>query len=221
MISTLIITGGSINKDFARNFINQKKFTNMIAVDGGLKVTDQLGLVPNMIVGDFDTIEPEILAKYKNQEHIEMRRFNPVKDFTDTESAIKAAIEIGSEEIFILGGTGSRLDHTLANIQLLQLPLEKRIPAYIINEQNKIMLIDEHTKELVFEQNEDSYPFLSLIPLTEVVEGITISGVKYPLENSTFYLNKMISLGVSNEITSKQAELSVKKGTLIVIRSCD
>lgn len=220
MNNTLIVTGGSISKKIVEHVFERQNFETIIAVDGGLKYIDEMHIQPNIIVGDFDTINPEILHKYEHQKDIILKRFDPVKDFTDTESAMKVAVEIGSEEITILGGTGTRLDHTIANIQLLQIPLKKHIRTCIINDNNKIVLLDAESGIEVLPKNE-KYKYLSLIPLTEIVKGVTIEGVKYPLNKTTFYLNERISLGVSNEIISSEATVSVDQGILIVIQSCD
>lgn len=90
----------------------------MIAVDGGLKGAKELGLVPDVIVGDFDSVDPAVLAFYRKMEHI-VWEVPAGKDDTDTELALKRAMAMGAGEIVILGATGGRLDHMIGNIQLL------------------------------------------------------------------------------------------------------
>ena len=124
---TLIISGGNIEVDLALKVLNNH-FEHIIGVDGGLKFCYDHKVVPTRIVGDFDTLEPKILAWYKSHTHIEIREFNPVKDATDTQIAVELALELGSGQITILGGTGTRLDHVLGNIQTMYLALKRACP---------------------------------------------------------------------------------------------
>ena len=130
----LIITGGRIDEDFALSLLEKKKFEHMIVVDGALAFWDKVEKNPDItchfdhLVGDFDTISPEILKNYLDREDIEVHRFNPEKDYTDTDIALKLAIHLiksetgkadAKSEIWLLGATGTRADHMLANMQLL------------------------------------------------------------------------------------------------------
>lgn len=102
----LIITGGTIDLDFAGSFLENERFDKVIAVDAGLERAAALGLVPDLIVGDFDTVKPEILERYRRMEHIVWDVHQPEKDETDTELALQKAQAIGSGEIAVLGATG-------------------------------------------------------------------------------------------------------------------
>ena len=130
----LIITGGRIDEDFALSLLEKEKFEHMIVVDGALAFWDKVEKNPDItchfdhLVGDFDTISPEILKNYLDREDIEVHRFNPEKDYTDTDIALKLAIHLtksetgkadAKSEIWLLGATGTRADHMLANMQLL------------------------------------------------------------------------------------------------------
>ena len=221
MNNTLIITGGTLDLDFALEYIKNTKYNNIIAVDGGLKAVFKLNIVPNHIVGDFDTIEESILAKYLYNPNIKIHKYNPEKDFTDTYIAVKLAVDMESSSIDILGGTGTRLDHTLANLQMLQLPLEKAITATILNPQNKIRLLGEQLNSLVIKKSKNSYKYISLIPMTDQVIGISTKGLKYNLINRVFDKSINISLGVSNEILDNECTISIYKGKLLVIEAQD
>jgi thiamine pyrophosphokinase len=220
MTETLIITGGRIEHDFALDFLNkkQKDFTHIIGVDGGLKFCYEQDIVPTRIVGDFDTLDPAILKWYQEQTDIEIRKFNPVKDATDTQIAVELALELGSGSITILGGTGTRLDHVLGNIQTLYLPFEKKVPCQIVDAHNRIRLIEGRQ---MLKKEEQYGNYFSLIPLTTRVEGVTLRGVKYPLENRDFTVLGTGSLGVSNEIMEAQAEITIESGIFILIESRD
>ena len=100
----LIITGGRIDEDFALSLLEKEKFEHMIVVDGALAFWDKVEKNPDItchfdhLVGDFDTISPEILKKYLDREDIEVHRFNPEKDYTDTDIALKLAIHLTKSE---------------------------------------------------------------------------------------------------------------------------
>lgn len=213
-MNTLIVTGGKTDKNFVKEHLNHNKYDIIIAVDKGLEIFDICGIKPQYIVGDFDSIDKNILIKYE-KENLEIIRLNPEKDLTDTHSAIELAIKKGSTDITIIGAIGTRMDHTIANIHILKIALDKNIQIKIINENNEIRLINRDTE--VYKDNR--YKYLSLIPLTTKVEGVTLKGLKYLLDNATLYIGD--SIGVSNEQFDDIAEIKMKNGILILIRSID
>ena len=115
----LILTGGKLSLAFAGSFLKEHKFEKVVAVDGGLEAAKELDIIPDVIVGDFDTVHPEILAYYRKMEHIVWEVHQPEKDDTDTELAIKRALAMNCSHITLLGATGGRLDHMIGNIHLL------------------------------------------------------------------------------------------------------
>lgn len=213
-MKTLIITGGKINKNFAKKYLKSNKYDIIIAVDKGLETIDYLKLQPQYVLGDFDSVNTKILEKYKTQ-NIKIIKLNPEKDLTDTHSAIDLALKLKSTEITILGAIGTRLDHTMANIHILKQALDKNIKAKIVNEKNEIELIN---KEIIIKKD-DNYKYVSIIPLTTNVTGITIEGMKYIINDYTLSIGD--SLGVSNEQIDKEAKISIKTGILVVIKSKD
>ena len=215
---TLIVSGGRIGRDFALSFLEKEKFDRMIGVDNGLRFLFDNGIRPTHVVGDFDTADPELVDYYRQQKEIEMRTFNPVKDSTDTQIAIELALELHSTEIVILGGTGSRLDHVLGNIQSLMLAKKQGVSCVILDENNRIQLIDGET---VLEKEKQYGTYVSLIPLTTEVTGVDLIGFKYPLENYTFTSTGSAGFGVSNEITAKEGKIRIKSGIFVMIESKD
>ena len=213
-MNTLIVTGGEINKNFLKKHLKINKYDIIIAVDKGLETLDILNINPNYVVGDFDSIDKTILRKYENTQ-IEIIKLNPEKDLTDTHSAINLAIGLKSKKIIIIGAIGTRLDHTIANIHILKLAIDKGINIKIINETNEITLINNSIK-IYKDQN---YKYISLIPLTTTVENITLKGFKYHLTKRTLYIGD--SLGISNEQLQQEGEIQLEKGILILIRSKD
>ena len=215
MLKTIIVSGGDINKNFLEKLNLKNKFNNIIASDKGLEALDKCNIKPNYIIGDFDSLNEKVLNKYINDEEIKIIKLNPEKDYTDTHMALKLAIELKSTDITIIGAIGSRLDHTLANINILKEALEKKVACRILNENNNITLINKN----ITIKKEEEYPYISLIPLTTNVTGVTLNGFKYPLDNATMEIGK--SIGVSNEQIEDNATIKLEEGILIIIRSKD
>lgn len=217
----LLFSGGTIELEFAREFIKDLDYNQIIAIDKGLEAACLLELVPDYIVGDFDSVAQELIDKYsmgnvlKNKKPI-VQKYSSVKDDTDTQIGIELALSLKPSQIVILGGIGTRMDHTLANIHLLRIPQEKKIDAYMIDSHNKIYLIDS-SKEIW--QSELYGSYYSLLPLTQKVMGLTLKGFRYPLEKATLEMGR--SLGISNEIVAEQAAIELEQGILIAIEAKD
>lgn len=215
-MNTLIISGGEINLDFLYKYYNDNKNSTIIAVDKGLNALHELNILPNHIVGDFDSINKETLSLYSNNPNIVIHKYNPEKDYTDTDIAIKLAIDLNSSCINIIGGFGNRIDHLLANIHILMHGLNANIPCYLLDECNKVYLINSTTE---IHKSKAYGKYISLIPLTNSVDGLTLTGFKYPLNDYTLPIG--VSLGISNEIIDDIATISFKEGILIIIESRD
>lgn len=208
----VIVSGGSLNDiSLIKRYMTSD--SRLIACDSGLNHVYRAGLKPDIILGDFDSVEPEILEYFKNM-GIDITTYPVKKDSTDTELGIFAAEKLGADDIIILAGSGTRLDHTIANIQIL-LPLSQRgIRARLIDEHNIVELV---TDRLAIINKKGSY--ISLLPLTEKVYGICSQGLEYSLDNRDIEVGT--SLTVSNVITSENAYVSVREGVLISIIAND
>ena len=217
-MKTVIISGGRIDRDFALSFLENETFDQWIAVDNGLRFCYDNQIKPTWIVGDFDTAAPELVEYYQTQTDIPIRRFNPVKDSTDSQIAIELALELGSSEITLLGGTGTRMDHVLGNIQSLMLAKKKGVSCVILDEYNRIRLIDGETR---LRKSEQYGKYVSLLPLTTEVTGVDLTGFKFNLTGHTFTSTGSAGLGVSNEIIEDTAEIRVKSGIFVLIESRD
>ena len=123
--------------------------------------------------------------------------------YTDTEFALRLAISMGAECITVLGGTGSRLDHVLGNIELLGIGLELGVEIELLDANNRIRMTDHG---MVLKKEEQFGKYVSLIPYTAQVEHLYLAGFKYPLAD--YCLKGFCSIGVSNEITEEQAEIT-------------
>lgn len=232
MRSCLIITGGKFDLDFARKYLKKRTekhavmkdveqssaFTRVIAVDGGLAAADALGVVPDYIVGDFDTIDPAYLEKYRQYPFIVWDAHKPEKNETDTELARSRALTLGCSEIVFLGATGGRLDHMLGNLHTLYACMQNGIEAAIIDPQNRLRLIDGRTE---LRKEEQWGKYVSFLPYTEEVTDICLSGFKYPLDHKTIRRGEEVGLCVSNEIVSDTAVIDFTDGVLVCVESCD
>ncbi len=216
MKTCLVITGGPIDLGFAGDFLKDRRFNKVIAVDAGLEAVKALGILPDVIVGDFDTVKPEVLSEFRQMEHIIWEVHQPEKDETDTELALNRAMASGCGKIAVLGATGGRLDHMLGNIHLLYLCLQKGIFAYLLDSQNKVYLLDEG-KDFFEETLWGKY--VSFLPLSQEVKGITLTGFKYPLYEKDIEIGT--SLCISNELIEEEARIDFREGVLICVESHD
>lgn len=212
----LIITGGNIRDEFACEKIKTGGYDMIMAADSGMDFLYRNHLTPDIIVGDFDSVDHDALDFFREDKRIEFCRLDPVKDDTDTEYAIRDALSRGITQLTILGGTGSRLDHVLGNISLLGIGLEENVEIELVDEHNRVRMID---KPLSIRRDEQFGRFVSLIPYTGNVEHVTLTGFKYTLDDYT--MGGFNSLGVSNEIKEEVAHIEFSSGILLVIESVD
>lgn len=214
----LILTGGKLDLAFARSFLEKEKFNKLIAVDGGLKAAKELKLIPDYIVGDFDSVSNEIREEFRKYPYIVWEQHKPEKNETDTELARNLALKLSCDEIVFLGATGGRIDHMIGNIHALKTCLERGIAACIVDAQNRLRLIDAPFR---LKKADQWGKYISFAPYTEEVTGITLSGFRYPLKGKTIYRGEEVGLCISNEITDEIAQVSLKDGILICIESRD
>src|SRR5699024_3494730 len=146
----------------------------IICCDGGMHHAKALGITPDYIVGDFDSVRPEVLEEYRNM-GISIRQFPTHKNETDMQLGMLLALELGATELVLIDGIGDRFDHTLANAHLLLYLLKKGVRGILVNEKNRVELID---KEVTL--HGQAGDLVSTIPLSMLVEGVTLEGLEYP-----------------------------------------
>lgn len=216
MKSCLIITGGKLDLAFAASFCRCHTFDLVIAADSGLEAAKELGLIPHMAVGDFDSVSPSVLEEFKKIPYLVWDVHDARKDETDTELALRKAMAYGCSQITVLGATGGRFDHMLANVFLLYGCLKQGVEACILDRQNKIYVIDEsHT----FYRNRLWGKYISFLPLLGEIKGITLTGFSYPLDD--YDLDVASSRCISNELSEETGTITFREGAAICVESKD
>lgn len=210
-MKTVIISNGEIyDYNFCYNIIQSAD--KIICADGGTRHAINMKLTPDVIMGDMDSSAAQYI-EYFRKKGAEVIQYPQDKDKTDTHICVEFALTF-STEIVLLGATGSRIDHMIANVSLLKLGIEKNIPVSIIDNKNHIHMIKDSIK---IEGTKGD--FFSLIPFTEKVEGICTRGAHYELTEAEMELGN--PYGVSNCFENNIVEVSIKKGYLLVIKSSD
>lgn len=177
----------------------------VVAADAGYRACQREGIVPDLVLGDFDSMA--VPADFPHVERVPVE-----KDDTDTLLALKVGMRRGCKAFFIYGGTGGkRLDHTLANLQSL-LYLRRHGAAGYLYDDDFVWTAVENETLHVHRMMEDG--LVSVFSLTERAEGVTLSGLQYPLEDAV--LTAEFPLGISNHIRDEVAAIRVRKGALLV-----
>lgn len=177
----------------------------VIAADAGYRVCRDLGIVPDLLLGDFDSMEQPVDFPHLLRVPVE-------KDDTDTMLAVKAALDRGCGEVVLYGGTGGRrLDHTLANLQAL-LYLRRRGARGWLQDRDFLWTAIENESLTVRRTVERG--LFSAFCLGDRAEGVDETGFQYPLRDAV--LTPDFPLGVSNHILKPEATITVRRGALAV-----
>lgn len=210
----IIVSGGSLGSK-ALQIVREKEPEDvLIGADRGALFLANNGYRLTGAFGDFDSVNREEMVLMEASSDW-VQSFDAIdKNWTDSELAFHWALEQNPKQIVLLGATGTRFDHTLANIYLLQKALEAGIDCIIIDENNEIRLIDRLTTIA-----RSHYTYISLISISDHTTGITLEGFQYPLHRAT--LERGQSLGVSNVLANEVGTIQLDTGLLLVIQSED
>lgn len=207
MIGAIFLNGKINAYEAIKHYCERIDF--YIGVDGGVKHLQNLNIVPDLLIGDFDSIED--LNTFGTIEKITL---DSDKDFTDGERAVNYVIENNFDKVYIFGAIGGRFDHVLSNIFILDKLLEAAIQGIVVDEKNIIYLID-HKINI----QPDGMDYFSIIPLTEKITNVQIIGARYEVHGETFH--RASSYGVSNEFIDQEVTISFDQGKALVIKSKD
>ena len=208
-MKAFIYVGGEIYPEGILDF--PKGGDIVICADCGYENAKKLNVKVNYAVGDFDSG-----AKHDIPRDVEIIEVPEEKDFSDTQLAVDLALEQGAEYIYIIGGIGGRLDHTLSNLGILEKLWGLGIRTLMCDGKNRVRYITR-TSELIPKAN---FKYLSVITADECAKGVSIDGCKYPLKNAKLSRTNN-AFSTSNEILKNCALISVKKGGIYIIESND
>lgn len=210
-MNVVIIGNGKI-KDTS---ILQKDISDstIICCDGGAMYAFKEGITPNYVIGDLDSASPQIIQFFEKK-GVKFEKFSKEKNETDMEICVDFAIKLMAKKIVLFGAIGTRIDHTLANIQLLIKGALANIDMVIIDSHNEIRIVRE--KLDIYGKKGD---IVSLIPLTNSAKGVSTDGLYYPLYNAQMDIGKTI--GVSNVMLDNNATIYTDEGYLLAIKSKD
>lgn len=206
----IIVAGGAVHvMDLLQELA--EGYDLLLAADSGGKVLYEYGYLPDLLIGDFDSIDRELLNFFR-EKGVKITEFSPEKDWTDLELAVQTVINLNVQEILIYGAIGDRLDHTLGNLSLLHQVMLSGAKAIIVGLKERVFLLGpEETLTLYPEPNR----FFSLLPLYPGVEGVMESKAKYPLHNATIPFGS--TRGIHNEFLTEPVTISIERGYAYVI----
>lgn len=208
-----ILLNGKINDySIIKQFINNQNYDYIICADGGANHAYKMNITPNYIIGDSDSINKEVIDFYKKQ-NILFEEFPSKKNETDSELCIFLSKSLNANKIDLFGTLGGRIDHTLANINLLYYIREQEIIPRIISEQEEIYIATNECVKIKGNVND----IISIIPIKGDAKGVTLENLEYPLNN--YDMNYSTPLGISNIMLSEECKIAVKKGSLLIIRN--
>ena len=195
-MNTVLICGGEINDEFSLVCLKQIKPDCIIGVDKGLEFCYRNHVIPDWILGDFDSISKEVIDWYREQQEIPIRQYKPEKDDTDTRLGMELALKLGSDKIFLLGATGGRLDHYMQN-------------AITVRRAGKICIHKE----------EQFGKYVSFFSMGDEVTGLSLKGFQYPLDGYT--LKNSDGIAVSNQLLDDCGIIEFETGYLMMVLSKD
>ena len=208
-MKAFIYVGGKIDPDFITEHPKGDDIT--VAADSGIRNALLLGDHIDVAVGDFDSFPERDIP-----EDAEIVRLRPEKDLTDSQVAVEVALEKGAESFVIIGGLSGRLDHTLANLSILEDLTARGHYAIMTDGVSRVHFINGGSALI----GRSGFKYFSLIAATDIAKGVSIEGAKYPLKNARL-TRKNGGFATSNEIDGNCALISVKKGALYLIESRD
>ncbi len=208
-MKAFIYVGGSIDTAFITEHPKGDDIT--VAADSGIRNALALGEHIDIAVGDFDSFPERDIP-----EDAEIIRLKPEKDMTDTQVAVEIAIERGASSFVIIGGLSGRLDHTLANLAILEDLTARGYYAIITDGYSRVHYIKGGSALI----GRSGFKYFSLIPATDTVKGVSIEGAKYPLKNARLSRTNA-GFATSNEIDGNCTLISLKKGAVYIVESRD
>lgn len=208
----LVLNGQLEDYDYIREVMDYNTYELIIAVDGGANHLYRLGIMPNYILGDLDSIDDDIRSYYEASDVV-FKKFPTKKDETDAELAVWMVEEEGLLGIDIYAALGGRIDHELANIQLLYYILDRGMYPRIISEREEIYILRNEEMNLKGSIGD----IVSIIPVKGDARGITLANMEYSVEELD--LKYSVTRGISNVMLAEDAYINVRDGCILVIKN--
>ena len=205
----LIVANGELEEKFLKAVA--PRYDVIVCADGAANRLRALDIIPDILVGDFDSIRQETRDYFCDQS-VEMITLSPEKDFSDTHVSIELIMERGWDQIDIIGGLGGRWDHSVANLSLLYFGVRKKCKLRLISQCNLAEIYEKG------EHNLQASPrhYWSCFAIFEDAV-VSIQGMKYPLSHKK--IRRGESIGLSNEFLTEDGRLIVEEGSVVVVRS--
>lgn len=208
----LFLNGEIKNIAVIESTFKQEKYGLVIGVDGGANYLKKMGVAPDYIVGDLDSIDEDFISFFKNM-GTEFKKYPEKKNETDTELAIWLAKDLGATSIDLYGALGGRVDHEIANIQLLYYILERGLAPRIIDDKVEIYIVGDSPLIIKGEPGE----IISTMPIHVHARGVTLEGLEYQLEKYDMEYSK--PRGISNVMLGHECRIDLEEGRLLVIKN--
>ena len=208
----LVLNGHIDDYDHIRKVIKDNIYELIRAVDGGANHLYKMGIVPNYILGDLDSIDNDVRSYYENS-NVVFKKFPSKKDETDSQLAVLLVEEVGLLGIDIYAGLGGRIDHELANIQLLYYILDRGMYPRIISDKEEIYILKDDEMNLKGNIGD----IVSIIPIRGDVRGLTLTNMEYSVDELD--LKYSVTRGISNVMNSEDVFINVRDGCILVIKN--
>lgn len=210
MKACILLNGKVKDTEFVKDTIKDNAYDYIICADGGAKHLYNLKLIPDYILGDLDSLEAHIVDYYKKN-GVNFKKFPQRKNETDTQLCVHLAKHLMVSEIHLIGALGGRIDHTVANINLMYYIKELGMSPLIKGKDEEIYIIENEKIRL----NAKKGNTISILPIKGDVSGVTLENLEYPLENADIKFGNPI--GLSNVMENDYFSVKVDKGSLIII----
>jgi thiamine pyrophosphokinase len=209
MRAIIFANGDAADPEIVRHWAAQADL--IIAADGGTRHALAVGVVPQVVIGDLDSLD-EADRTQLDRSRVQLIVYPTRKDYTDLELALQYAVQQGATEVIILSALGGRWDQSLANLLLLTLPELAQVPTRVVDHHLSIQVIRDRAE--IAGRVGDT---LSLIALKGDAHGVTIEGCEYPLNEATLPFGA--TLGISNVLTQNTAKITVKQGQILALHT--
>ena len=212
MIGVLVAGGELSNNKIFKKYISKSDFS--VAVDSGGDIFYKNNILPNLLVGDLDSIDKKSLTYFKDNK-IKIEKYPCEKDLTDLEIGLNSLINNGCDKIYALGTIGSRIDHSLANIMILKKMYDLNYKCYKISDKNRVQYI-ESKKEIIINKE---YENISIVPLSENGINVSLEGFYYKITDYEMELGS--TTGISNYLLNNEGSIKLNRGRALIIESND